>query len=113
MTRGRRAAAWTAPFGPIGGRRLAALLALSAVAACAHGPAAPRPAASGVTAAPGAAAGAPAPPAAAVPYRPCRTRTCVGGDPRRRQYFDERRRRYYFFDPVRKRYYWEDGSPRA
>lgn len=46
-------------------------------------------------------------------YHACRTRLCVGGDPTRRRYFDERRRRYYFFDPVGKRYYWEDGSPRT
>jgi hypothetical protein len=83
-------------FGP-----LAAAAAL-AVSACAHraGPA------------PSSGANSAANPQAAHAYRGCRSRTCVGGDARKRQYFDERRRRYYYFDPEKKRYYWEDGQPR-
>ena len=98
------------------GRRtaqVAALLVSLAAAGCAHAPfspGAPR-GASGDAARPSAAPPSSFP--AAGPFQPCRSRTCAGGDPKRRQYFDERRRRYYFFDPVRKRYYWEDGTPRA
>lgn len=33
-------------------------------------------------------------------------------DPRRRQYYDQAHRRYYFFDPVLKRYFWSDGTPK-
>ncbi len=33
-------------------------------------------------------------------------------DPRRRQYYDQARKRYYFFDPVAKRYFWSDGTPK-
>jgi hypothetical protein len=33
-------------------------------------------------------------------------------DPRRRQYYDQARKRYYFFDPVLKRYFWSDGTPK-
>jgi hypothetical protein len=34
------------------------------------------------------------------------------GARRHRQYFDQKRRKYYYFDPVLKRYFWEDGTPR-
>jgi hypothetical protein len=34
------------------------------------------------------------------------------GTRRHRQYFDQKRRRFYYFDPVLKRYFWEDGTPR-
>ena len=30
----------------------------------------------------------------------------------RRQYFDQKRRKYYYFDPVKKQYFWEDGTPK-
>jgi len=30
----------------------------------------------------------------------------------RRQYYDQKRRRYYYFDPVKKQYFWEDGTPK-
>jgi hypothetical protein len=78
------------------------LAAALAASACAHG-AGPTPPAGAV---PGAKA------AGAHAYRECRSRTCTGGDPRKRQYFDERRQRYYYFDPAKKRYYWENGEAR-
>ena len=29
-----------------------------------------------------------------------------------RQYYDQKRRKYYYFDPVKKQYFWEDGTPK-
>ena len=34
------------------------------------------------------------------------------GARRHRQYFDQKRKRYYYFDPVLKKYFWEDGTPK-
>lgn len=31
----------------------------------------------------------------------------------KRQYLDQKTGRYYYFDPVRGRYFWEDGRPRG
>ena len=31
---------------------------------------------------------------------------------RHRQYYDQKRRRFYFYDPVLKKYFWEDGTPK-
>ena len=81
-------------------RGTVAVAGMVALAGCAGGGARPT------------ASGAAPPPRPARPHpHGCRSRTCVGGDPRRRQYFDERHSRYYWFDPVKKRYFWEDGSP--
>ena len=30
----------------------------------------------------------------------------------RRQYYDQKRRKYYYFDPIKKQYFWEDGTPK-